>query len=538
MQVIYSYIEAHAQLLAVFGFLFFSRLRLLSYLHIFQQEEYDGSRFFSWLVRTVAFDRTVSAVSILASLLDIFLPPYGKIGLSLFLCAMFVAQSWREGRHQKTAKKALVMTRRARRIFEISWFLVSITAVLLVTNSNSPIVWVLAVQSCPLLLVLSNISLIPVENRIKKKYWLEAHDKLRRLAPYTIGVTGSFGKTSTKHILGHILQFLGPTLITPGSVNTAMGISRIIREQLRASHKYFVVEMGAYGPGSIKDLCDLAPPKLGIITAIGSAHLERFGSTAVIAKAKLELATAVLENTGRVVINSATLASSPVSECYASNPKSFITCGSSNAEVLYSDVRQSRIGLEFTITSEGEAHKVVVPLFGTHHALNVALAFSAARAIGMSAKDIVAALRSVPQISHRLEVKRQDTGGLVIDDSYNSNPEGFASALNLLTSLKTQSGKAYLITPGMAELGDEHAEQHHRLGQMASQAADTLFIVCEERIPTFLEGWREQSGDVKTIFRFDTFEDAYKELLNTFNSNDVVLLENDLPDLYERKLAL
>src|SRR5206468_4274303 len=134
-----------------------------------------------------------------------------------------------------------------------------------------------------------------------------AHSKLQRLNPVVIGVTGSYGKTSVKHILGHVLETAGPTLITPGSVNTAMGIARVIRERLAPHHRYFVVEMGAYGIGSISRLCALTPPKIGIISAIGKAHYERFRSLEAVARAKFELAEAVRDNAGTIIIAADTM---------------------------------------------------------------------------------------------------------------------------------------------------------------------------------------------------------------------------------------
>src|SRR6202050_4878731 len=116
-----------------------------------------------------------------------------------------------------------------------------------------------------------------------------------------IAVTGSYGKTSVKHILGHVLETAAPTLITPGSVNTAMGIARVVRERLQPHHRYFVVEMGAYGPGSIRRLCALTPPKMGLVTAIGMAHYERFKTLETVAAAKFELAEAVAEQ-GRTLL--------------------------------------------------------------------------------------------------------------------------------------------------------------------------------------------------------------------------------------------
>ncbi len=143
---------------------------------------------------------------------------------------------------------------------------------------------------------------MPNETAVQKRFWSEAHQKLLSLKPTIVGITGSYGKTSTKHLLGHILEMQAPTLITPGSVNTPMGIARVVRERLAAHHRFFVCEMGAYGPGSIERLCRLAPPDVAVITAIGMAHYERFKTLDTVARTKFELAEAVAEKNGTVIL--------------------------------------------------------------------------------------------------------------------------------------------------------------------------------------------------------------------------------------------
>ena len=160
----------------------------------------------------------------------------------------------------------------------------------------------------PFTLVLGNILMMPLESRTQRKFWTEAHTKLKRLRPMVIGITGSFGKTSVKHILGHILSMHARTLYTPGSVNTVMGNTRIIREQLKPGVRYFIAEMGAYGIGSIKRLCDLTPPDFGILTTIGEAHYERFKSLETVAQAKFELSEAVIAKDGKMIVGEEVLA--------------------------------------------------------------------------------------------------------------------------------------------------------------------------------------------------------------------------------------
>lgn len=526
-----------AELPVLLSYVYFCRIRLKSYLHIFQQEEYDNARFLGWLCRSFSFDRSAS-LAICAIWALRLLVAKAAIPLTVSVALLFLVIAERERRYQGNAKKPLVMTIRARRILYGAWLIETVLAAVLVVWTTQFGVWLVLVHIIPLCLVVANLLLAPVEKRIKARYWREAHAKIEKLQPLIVGVTGSFGKTSVKHILGHVLQFYGPTLITPGSVNTPMGISRVIREQLRSSHQFFIVEMGAYGIGSIAELCRLTPPNMGVLTAIGAAHLERFGSQDHTARAKMELSDAVLAHGGRMIINESILSFPPVSERLASNCERFVTCGMGSGDLALSEIKQERSGLKFKISAGGNDYAVAVPLFGTHQAMNVTLAFAAARELGMSPTDILTALKSVSQISHRLEVKKMPSGALIIDDAYNSNPAGFKSALGVLKTLKSETGRCYLITPGMVELGKDHADEHYRLGKLAGEIVDSLFIVGKSRIPTFVTGFQAGSNNQKPIFEFGTFGAAYADLMNRFMSDDVVLIENDLPDLYERRLQL
>src|SRR5207248_5997650 len=122
------------------------------------------------------------------------------------------------------------------------------------------------------------------------------------------------------------------------------------------------------------------------------------------------------------------------------------------------------------------------PLFGEHQGRNIALAFAASCNLGLTPEDVIATLRSTPQIAHRLEVKRQGDGAIVIDDAYNSNPVGFASALGLLDVLRPPGGRRILVTPGMVELGAAHQEEHERIGRLAAKHVDVLVAVAPQRV--------------------------------------------------------
>ncbi len=516
-------------LLVTLSFLLFSARRLLTYLHAYQQEEYDSVRFLCWMRHKLVIDKRLSLGLLVLSLVFLTVPVSPLIWNGV-LGTLFIGFALREADPRKTGKKKLVLTARAKRIFLFALFACTVLAVCW-TGQVFPMLWLIPVHMIPLTLVISNFALQPYEDATQKKYWNEAHDKLLKLKPYVIGITGSYGKTSIKHILGHILQAAAPTLITPGSVNTPMGITRIIREQLEPRHKYMVSEMGAYGPGSIERLCRLTPPDMGIISVIGHAHYERFKSLETVAGAKFELAEAVIEKNGKVIAHEETLAFEKPKNLLNAHKDVFTTCGKgADTRLQIKGISQNINGLSVDIAWDGRDYTLEAPLFGLHHGTNMALAFAAAASLGIPVKTILTALRSTPQIAHRLEVKPQPNGGLLIDDAFNSNPAGFASALDLLDMLgREKKGRRILITPGMVELGDSHDEQHTAIGKLAAEKTDIVLAVRPERIRSFTAEIKSEGQ----LIEMDSFAAARAWLQDNAQANDVILIENDLPDVYE-----
>lgn len=375
--------------------------------------------------------------------------------------------------------------------------------------------------------------------------------KLKALRPMVIGITGSYGKTSTKHFLAHILSSAEATLTTPGSVNTEMGIVRVIREHLEPRDKYFIVEMGAYGIGSIRRLCALTPPRLGIITGVGMAHYERFQSLDNVMAAKFELAEAVHEAGGKTIVNAGAMPAALLA-ARQSGPEELVLCGKSgegNAApaIALTRVEETRRGLEMTLvvngvngaegTGEGrQEFHLTAPVWGVHQAENIMLAVAAALELGFPMATIQAALSTLKQVRHRLEVTRSKTGPWVIDDAYNSNPVGFAAALQTLNTLSRDGGRRVLITPGMVELGAEHDKQHRELGWEAGRVVDLALVVTAKRIPTFVEGFEESMSEWAELKTFATQSEAEDWYKANANDKDVVLFENNLPDLFEAKL--
>ncbi|MCB1531796.1 MAG: UDP-N-acetylmuramoyl-tripeptide--D-alanyl-D-alanine ligase [Alphaproteobacteria bacterium] len=521
----------------------FALKRLMTYLHVLQQDDYENSRLMKWVWQHKAFDKRMSFALLVLGGAQFYIEAF-FINFVIFMCFIILAYTEKDPR--KNSKKKLVATARAHRIFWPSFALVCALGVPSFYYSH-PWPWIFTVQMILPSILIVNLFLQPFEELIRKKYWNEARAKIQRLQPTVIGITGSFGKTSVKHILGHILRMNALTLITPGSVNTPMGITRIIREQLEEEHKFFVVEMGAYGPGSIKHLCRLTPPDIGIITAIGHAHYERFKTLERVSEAKFELAQAVMAKDGKIIIHERTLRFPYPRKLKAENPGAFIVCGEPAAidpekrkhvsylspdDVHIQKVEQRSNGIETRLTWNGTTYIVEAPLYGLHHGHNLALAFVTALQLGIESDAIHAALQSLSQIEHRLQVTQRPDQTVLIDDAFNSNPVGFSSALELLGQLKNQ-GRAILITPGMIELGSSHYEAHLKIGEFAGEICDVALVVNSGRIPSFVKGFKNTGGS-KTLIEVDTFQEASAWVEKNKQPKDVILIENDLPDMYER----
>ena len=521
-------------LVLVAAFMFFALRRVPRYLHFLQQDDYDNRRFRVWLFDAFAFDHRVS----LALLVVAFLPVafHWMPGLSLPLAIVFVVAALREPDPRKEAKKKLVITARANRILLLTLALAFPIACF--AYLSGALVWVLAVQSLPVLLLLANILLAPVEARIQQRFWDEAHARLLKVNPTVIGITGSFGKTSLKHILGHVLEMNASTLYTPGSVNTPMGVSRIIRENLRDDTRYFLAEMGAYGIHSIQRLCNLTPPGMGIITALGEAHYERFKTLDAVARAKFELAEAVCATpSGKMAVHESVLAQPYAEHFVKTHSDRFVVYGASEgAQIRITSVEQTTTGLDVSVVYGGQTYQLTAPLFGRQHGDNIAGAFTVAMSLGIAPDRFISALRTVPQITHRLEVKRQPDGRIYIDDAYNSNPQGFTAAMELVSFLAGGAKRRILITPGVVELGDHNDSVHAELGEKAAKLIDIAVVVRGDRFPTFAEAYKKAGG--KEIHEFPSLTEARAWLTANTRAGDIILFENDLPDLLERKLKL
>ncbi|WP_104525377.1 UDP-N-acetylmuramoyl-tripeptide--D-alanyl-D-alanine ligase [Blastococcus atacamensis] len=298
------------------------------------------------------------------------------------------------------------------------------------------------------------------------------HARLAAGGLRTVGITGSSGKTSTKDLLGQVLAAAGPTVSPPGSYNNDIGLPLTVLSADEGT-RYLVLEMGARGVGHIARLCRVAPPQVGVVLNVGSAHLGEFGSPEVIAQAKGELVEALPED-GTAVLN----ADDARVIGMAPRTRAGVLATGRGADA---DVRATDVVLDesarprFTLVAAGEEHPVALQVVGEHQVANALSAAGAALAVGMAPGEVAAALSAAgPRSRWRMEVSRRDDGVTIVNDAYNANPESMRAALAALAGLPAE--RRIAVLGGMAELGPDAAAEHERLGSDAVAAGVDLVI--------------------------------------------------------------
>jgi UDP-N-acetylmuramoyl-tripeptide--D-alanyl-D-alanine ligase len=511
-------------------------------LHILQLEEYQTRRFWRWIAANAA--ATIDPWIIGAALVVILAQAITTLPLAvapaIVAAALGVWQS--RTRTAPPAKKPLVITARVKRLiagYVVCALLVAAAITVTVLGASagaSPAllasaltILVLSVLAWPLA-SLANLLLFPVEAGFRAYYARSAAHILRSYAPTVVGVAGSYGKTSTKTFLAHLLAARYATLATPRSFNTPMGLCRVIREQLRSEHRFFVAELGAYERGEIRQLCRLVHPTIGILTSVGPEHLERFGSMENVVLAESELFEA-LPPSGYAIVNGG----DPLSREIAGQARCTVDVVGGSADdgsVLWAeDVAIASTGLRFRLCHrDGWRRSVATRLLGRHNVGNILLASAAALRCGLDVADLVAAIESLKPVEHRLELVPNDNGVVVIDDTYNSNPSGAAAALEALASFA--GGRRILVTPGMVELAELQDDVNQAFGQQAAGVCDHVILVGPRRTKAIAAGLAAAGFDPDRLTVAKSLADATDCLRGLLRPGDAVLFENDLPDNY------
>ncbi|MCL2754659.1 MAG: UDP-N-acetylmuramoyl-tripeptide--D-alanyl-D-alanine ligase [Oscillospiraceae bacterium] len=440
------------------------------------------------------------------------------------------------GSKGKKAKKPLVFTHRVIRLC-ITAFVMHVGLLYGIYVLTDYRVMLVLVLLAPLYPIIANFINIPVEKLNGMRYIRDAKRKIDSMPNLiTIGVTGSYGKTSTKYYLHKLLSAKFNTLMTPESFNTTMGVVKTIRGELQPAHEVFVCEMGMMWKGDIAELCEIAKPKHAVITSIGAQHLETMKTQERITEEKFSITDGI--STGSIFLNfDNDIIRKRASKLQKSKPESVVKYGVSSEDGDYraSDISVSENGTTFTLHTpskkiSGEKQEFTTTLIGEHNVQNIVGAIAVAHTLGIPLQELVLPVKRLECVPHRMQII--DGGGLtIIDDSFNSNPAGAKAALDTLALM---SGTKILITPGMVALGEQEAELNCEFGKQAAAVCDCVVLIGKKQAAPIAAGLLEAGLDKSKIKVFDSFDEgmAFAKELDCGESKKVVLIENDLPDNY------
>ncbi len=507
------------------------------YLHMFQLESYQLDGYIRWLKKHsdkhLGWTLTIGAGSAIAYyLLGLFLGLFvgescwtvgGAVTLVCFAIGAYLVD---RSLHSLPAKKPLVYTARMKRLYGA---LIVITALLGAVIHMLQLPGVLLFVATPYLALAAGFVMQPVEKGISGWYLNDAKRKLEaRNDLIKIGITGSYGKTSTKFILATILGEKYKVLATPSSFNTPMGLTRVIREQLLDSHEVFLAEMGARHVGDIAELVDLVHPKYGVLTSVGAQHLETFGDIETVANTKYELIAGLpSDGVGFFASDGGEVDKlyerAAVKKYHAGLTGGWLDMYAENIEV-------GPEGSTFVLKNGlGERASCRTDLLGRHNIQNIVLACAVAKELGLTMAEIARGVAKLEPVEHRLQLIRGGNGITVIDDAFNSNPVGAKAALDVLSAFP---GRHVIVTPGMVEQGEQEDEINRRFGRQMAHTCDIAILVGKKHTAPIAEGLRENGMSEENIYAVNTLDEATAILGQVGRIGDTVLFENDLPDNY------
>jgi UDP-N-acetylmuramoyl-tripeptide--D-alanyl-D-alanine ligase len=414
---------------------------------------------------------------------------------------------------------------------------VALVAIGVVTGLAAPLA-VVAVLAVPVVVDLACGITFPLERRLSVHYVDEAAARLERVDPVVVAVTGSFGKTSTKNHIAHLVGGARAGVATPASFNNRAGLARAVNEQLADGTEVFVAEMGTYGRGEIADLCRWCPPDIAVITAIGPVHLERFGSEERIVEAKAE----IIESAADVVLPVDDPRLAALADRAARDGKRVLRCSDTDRSADVCVARgDDRSGVSVFAHGSLLADDLEIPT-GVQPT-NLAVAVAVALVLEVDPATIGARLRDLPPVDHRLAVVHSSSGMTILDDTYNSNPTGASAALRALVptsggacaSEPSAPHRLVVVTPGMVELGSRQFEENREFGAAVANLANDLVIVGRTNRRALEAGARAVAQTGARVTRVTRVRDrlqAVDWVREHLGPGDAVLYENDLPDHY------
>ena len=518
-------------------------------LHMLQQNLYnENNRYLKWVLNNSSNFLTIEFISlVIVSLSCCFLTVNNNISfiiniIAIIIYLIFIIKYYKE-RKEEQVKLPLVVTARIKRLIATETILYLIPLVILFML-RSDIIYSSYLIFIYALMCYLNVFILFLANFINK-YTLEKyvyyhfkHLAMKKLHSMenlkVVGITGSYGKTSSKNILADILNSKYVTLPTPKNLNTPYGLIITINNHLDKFTEVFIAEMGAYKTGEIKQLCDMVKPKYGILTKIGTAHLETFGSEENIQKTKFELIESLpLDGVG--VLNK----DDPKQVSYKLKNKCkilWIGIENKDVDVHASDIKCSNIGTSFKVKfkNEDKEYSFETKLLGNHNVYNILAGLALGYELGISIDKLQQAVKNIKPVEHRLELKRLGTF-YQIDDAYNSNPVGAKGAIDVLAMMP---GKRIVVTPGMVELGEKEDYYNEKFGEQIAEKGniDYVVLIGKKKTLPIKKGLEKKNYNMDNVIVYNNVKEAYNFIRGIDTKDEVyALFENDLPDTYNEK---
>ncbi len=340
-----------------------------------------------------------------------------------------------------------------------------------------------------------------------------------------IGITGSYGKSSCKEFLYAILKEKFSVVKTPKNFNSEMGISQTIIKDLKSTHQYFICEMGAYGLGGIKLLCQIANPKIGILTGINQQHLATFGSQENIIKEKFELIDSLPEN-GLAILNYDNSLIKKELETHRFRCKNIkLVSKNKNPDINLSKIKNKNGVISFDCSykrKDKASFELKIP--GEESVIeNMILAITCALELGMTMQEIANASKNITDENSPIKMTRSPDEIIVLDSSYSSNPNGVISTINYLSTFR---GRRTLVMPCLIELGNEAEKIHQIIGQSIAKNCDLAIITSKDYFNEIKTSAIQAGFNPDRIIFSENPIEITNILKNFLNPGDVLLFEN------------
>lgn len=514
------------------------QVNLSKFLHILQQSFYHNSELIAVLKKTDSLRIGTFEIALMAITL---------ISGAIFKDVMYIL--WIIGcilwinfaiMNKPKVKKKFVITTRVKITYSAVYLLIIIFILLpyiliktnILTNSIFSVLLIMLSLNKYLAIVISmvaNIVITPVLQLINLRYINEAKNIIKTNKKLKIiGITGSYGKTSTKNIIYQILSQKFSTVMTPKSYNTTLGVVKSIREDIKPYTEIFVCEMGAARLGEIKEICEIATPDYSVITSIGPQHLSTFKSMGNIVQGKFEIVNYAKENSVAILNTDNEYIKNNIENQVHGKRTIEYSISDSKQKYHVENIHMNDSGSIFTVVCENNKLELETKLLGRHNIYNIVCAVAISKELGMKDVEIQKSIKKLKPVEHRLQLKSMN-GILALDDAFNSNPEGSKMAIECLTMFEDKY--KVLVTPGMIELGEQEYELNKKFGEYATKC-DYVFLVGDKTTKPIKDGM-----DGLQYTNYEIVKDVYEAFerlmkIKEQHPNLIALFENDLPDSY------